>query len=1029
MRMNKFCFLICIFLLFLGPVNWLQAGGTPEDPIEIARGLIIEQRYNEAILLLTDVIREDDERLDDAEDLLRTIRTIRTDYNDLLEELVDVLINEPDNFEKALVLINQMNALDNNRQPEIEEYRRTAQVQYDRTRRNQILEEARVFLEAGQYSEAIDLYVSGYVLQFEPFLERGFAELTLNSVEQVKASFVEIADAFKAINAENIAAKRSEILEFQTLTSALTADPSIASSATLANLTNLSDLMDQINAYNSIVFPVLVNALAETNNLIGIRSRVGQEFPDDPDDEYLKFLNDFFAGPPEFENEGILGAITRSYLEIIETALVELENLRSQELLRMQNAIAANEILVLNEYDLVFYQQQIAKVLRISEISNEIASTNAELVAAGEETTETTYFDVLTQAYSGFYDSTLNYLYTNESIDWLINLSNRKNTFASLELPSVNTLTTWDNQALSVLAELDATDSLEALIENDQVLRVNEFENQDLESSNRYTDDLLVYFRNQNSTNTRNLLEFLTTNYRGALSLVFNPVEQNLNRIDAEFQEVLSLFAGSPDPGNPNFTQRFPREAYELALATRAEIANYIELANQTITRYDLSDQRVINDSRLVAIRDAAQAALVRLQASDTNFAQQENLALADFNESQQLANEAFEVLDESLFEANNERLDLATEILEESQDIFAESLLLQYNTELIATYEQRIANTASEIARIRQLINTRIVQTLKQEARESYLDGDFPVASDKIQEAKDLFDRNIRIEIDEIDPEIEYLINLINAANNLEREFQLLETDPASRSLLNYLSLVQQDLISLQQLVQDGRKGSREYNGLISRIEVNIQNVLLAKPFNFRAKFLQLQLTQIQDPEGFNEEFARQADTAIQRAGEETSGQAEYADLDALYQFNPRYPGLEAAWIALEIKLGLRESPATAANRRQADALYNRAFQVRFSTDEIALEAAIENLDQAIALNPQDGKYGELRSQIYLRLGTQTITLSTSDDILYDQAQLLAAQGNFIEAYAITQRLLLTPSNANFLPLVELDQFLERRI
>src|SRR5690606_29985732 len=127
-------FLLCPSLLY--------AGGSQEDPVAFAQTLIADRKYNEAIAILVEVIRTEPERIEEAEELLRTIREIRSEYNSLGQELVDTLENDPENFERAVNLINQMNSLDDNPHPRtqnpLDEARRTAKLQLDRSRRDQI---------------------------------------------------------------------------------------------------------------------------------------------------------------------------------------------------------------------------------------------------------------------------------------------------------------------------------------------------------------------------------------------------------------------------------------------------------------------------------------------------------------------------------------------------------------------------------------------------------------------------------------------------------------------------------------------------------------------------------------------------------------------------------------------------------------------------------------------------------------------------------------------------------------------------
>ncbi len=71
-RFHILCMLLCILPSYL-----IFAGGVKEDPIALARSLIIEKRYNEALVVLAEAVRKDPERIEEAENLIRRIRAIR----------------------------------------------------------------------------------------------------------------------------------------------------------------------------------------------------------------------------------------------------------------------------------------------------------------------------------------------------------------------------------------------------------------------------------------------------------------------------------------------------------------------------------------------------------------------------------------------------------------------------------------------------------------------------------------------------------------------------------------------------------------------------------------------------------------------------------------------------------------------------------------------------------------------------------------------------------------------------------------
>src|SRR5687767_7612643 len=100
--LNRFWVLgIVIAFLFLG--GFLPANGVQENRVARARELIAEKNYNEAILILTTVVREEPDRQDEAQELISLIVRLRNQYNNDYEELIRLLYTEKDEAKALLV--------------------------------------------------------------------------------------------------------------------------------------------------------------------------------------------------------------------------------------------------------------------------------------------------------------------------------------------------------------------------------------------------------------------------------------------------------------------------------------------------------------------------------------------------------------------------------------------------------------------------------------------------------------------------------------------------------------------------------------------------------------------------------------------------------------------------------------------------------------------------------------------------------------------------------------------------------------
>ncbi|NLJ10930.1 MAG: hypothetical protein GX438_11420, partial [Treponema sp.] len=94
---RQFSLLILAVLLLMGcfGLGQVYAGGKQEDPLAAADTLIAERKYNEAILLLTQFIKTNPDRFDDAQRRLQRIVKLREEYNAIAGELLNVLVTDP----------------------------------------------------------------------------------------------------------------------------------------------------------------------------------------------------------------------------------------------------------------------------------------------------------------------------------------------------------------------------------------------------------------------------------------------------------------------------------------------------------------------------------------------------------------------------------------------------------------------------------------------------------------------------------------------------------------------------------------------------------------------------------------------------------------------------------------------------------------------------------------------------------------------------------------------------------------------
>ncbi|MBI9099658.1 MAG: hypothetical protein JEY91_14360, partial [Spirochaetaceae bacterium] len=154
--------------------------------IKEAQAYFDEQDYDKAIKILTDVVENSPDRLDQAVDLMDKIIEIRNQYNDKYKELITALYEDEDPA-RALELIEEMEALEKNpneaSKQAIRNARISAELVYNKIRLREIMDDAKIELDKKEYNNALVLYETGFNLGRQTYTESAIvSDLEKNAV-------------------------------------------------------------------------------------------------------------------------------------------------------------------------------------------------------------------------------------------------------------------------------------------------------------------------------------------------------------------------------------------------------------------------------------------------------------------------------------------------------------------------------------------------------------------------------------------------------------------------------------------------------------------------------------------------------------------------------------------------------------------------------------------------------------------------------------------------------------------------------
>jgi len=192
--------------------------------------------------------------------------------------------------------------------------------------------------------------------------------------------------------------------------------------------------------------------------------------------------------------------------------------------------------------------------------------------------------------------------------------------------------------------------------------------------------------------------------------------------------------------------------------------------------------------------------------------------------------------------------------------------------------------------------------------------------------------------------------------------------------------------------------------------------------PYNARARVLTLRILQISDPDAFRRRITELYNDALARRND--SPQEAYAVFKDIEQIQSQYPGLQTAIRNIEITLGLRIPPPDPAKITESRDLYLQAKSIRDRNLRDLYPVALDQLNEALRLNPDNRDAVALKDQLLIVTGGEREDVLSSDDQrLLREAEAKYLSGRYFEALAIIEQLLRKPSNQKNQELLDLEK------
>lgn len=1006
--------IIWAVLIFLAVIAApVHAGGSQEDPLAKADRLISQRLYNEAITALTAFIKQNPNRFDDAQKRLQRIVRLREEYNKTAAALIKTIIDEPTNVEKKLLLIRQLEELEaapNRAAREfISKTKDLALFTYNNAQFRLIMEQGRALIDAGSYHAAARKYTEGFVLYKEEFDQGGFGDLIVSRVESGLRTIDDQVTAFSPM----VNRIQSATENFERTFATAVGDAALPAASS------------SFSAVESVFleYAAMRNTIAETGrafeNQFLLLQGANKELTDS---SFLPFAFRFILGrKTEVLPEGIMGALDTLWTDVANRTQKAATEAADREYARALAARASG--------DRSAAADAFAATVSYADLAVRTVGLWSAVVGAELTPAVTLYGRSIV---NGKAPIALRYRSLGRLAGHAAAAERLALELGALATESRRAPGAFDTGELGVAAAVAAAKSSRTAF-MELAGRVAA----EIDTSGVY-GELVASLRSENLVGSE--AERYAADVRDTLAALSQAVfaadndsafdqyrmtlaDYSRNRQSAAetFDKGAVLLIGAPaTEGDP--VLKYPNESIPILSEAETGTVRVIGAVDRLLAELAAEAPRIVADARLVALAEEARG----LSAAAAALRDQTRSALSDARAAVQAAEAARLEAERRYAEAraalDRANFDVARERLQRAGERFDASLAIQESVALRADRDRRLLALSAEITKTENELVVRDVRRLITEARSLYFAGTFERAEDALIQAQNRW-RTTNV-ADE--PEVTYWLTLVRGALSIKTGRVIQPTAPLFPEMSQLLSFARRYFDEGRELLT-----ARKKTEALARFEESkkkIQEVKLVFPLNQEASLLELRIEQLVDPDAFGDSFRRKIADA--QAKERTQPQEAYSELQDLAEINPRFPGLRALIEAMEVRLGLRLPPPDRAALARSNELTAAARRIVDANLRGQFPAALEQLNEALRLNPSNEQAVSLKDRIQTDVGGQAaVVLTNASEREYQRAVAELQKGNTIVALAIVEQLLTDPQNRNSPRILELQRRIQSRL
>ncbi len=871
---------IAISLLVL-MAGYINAGGQRENNtitlLDKANKLIEDKDYNAAIILLTEIARDDPSAFEETTNLIEKIREIKAEYNRKYEELIEVLFNQND-LENGLRIIKELQALDPKpNQATLEALSRAkkgAELVYNLNRFNEIMDRALVRIKQGNSIDAVAIYLGGYDLHKEDFDQAGYGNIIEASVNQSLARLSEAAETFKA----TAGASGTEINNLK-----IEVFP--------AGGLDIAGLEEEIRGLHEKLIQMIGLSKTVEDEALNLKSQNSHIKEVSSEGKYDLFLH--FAGQLALgrytseEREGIGSAIEIMWEDLLLSLNIKIDraaselyagglaDYRNSSFTAAQSVMeGANRIysLALDSYSLWGFNIKVDPAMSLQEASSTLPQNKLKYFAAAQERIkETRDFPSLIDTRRALSNIALKTFTAGEDFTSEIgNLDSHRD-----------------------ILEGKATDWKVSLNQIDGIIQLGFDLTEAKSSTERMIGEMETLISRLNGVDE--------TIISTAIAAGVAAAEQRYNSSRVKLAEGVGLAEGREVVvGESTRIEKYPN----LALEIFEQVADEVSLLEKRIEQLRAWAG---SDRAHILASDDVQQQLKRVDIFQENLGEMKSALLQHQAKAQNnlLLAQRFERegnlrVDQARAGLRQDNFDQARENIQGALEAFDRSLEYSEDEDIRRRRDQVLPALSQEIIQAENSVVVRQVRALINRGRSLYNNSQFFEAERVLLQAKSRWADTNPGE----NSEVMLWLNFVRAALQANSGREIAESNPLFREISQLLNLAVEDYQGGKSLLENGKV--RDAIDRLDRAEDKITRILIPFPYNQDARILSLRIDQLKDKDAFAEKLTRYYNDARRKIT--TNPQDAYVDLKDLEQINPDYPGLKKSIYNLEIILRSEE-------------------------------------------------------------------------------------------------------------------------